>query len=827
MATLAAPTVPHGIGLTDAKESSNSTSSINNGSSGFKVYGSVFKVDARYQFLNPLGKALSVVCLSDFALVFISAARDRETGQHIAIKKVSPMAKRSVDAKHTLRELLLLQFLGNHPNSSQSLSDAHVKYLHDHGVLHRDLKPGNLLLSKTCQLKIADFGLVRKIPKAHYTNSNPTGAPECPRSAPAAPPTRTLEALAPMTEHAVTRWYRAPELMLQPDGFYDESVDMWSVGCILAEILGRKALFPGKNFLHQLSLIFDVIGTPPPESTTRIKSAQAQRFLKSLGKKPKDALAHPYMHSMESKKAKSAVDPPQPSRRVDFSSDSNKKLTKMDLRALIVKEVDAFRKATGAHSSVVETEADLSEETIRERASSTNPVMPVNSAMKAKQSHFHHDLLSGKASAALPRNSNHDKIMCGSAGISMVHSLLRQPCPHQNQDESCDLKNHQGTSIPTTSTTTTSSSSSSSAAAIGSNRQRIRTMTKPPVPRQQSALPLVSNQHLDQATGGRVTAYLANNNNGSSSVAVTDEKDDTPTTATSTSKLDDGGASVVSSTTTALASSRPLSSVSKIALRPELSEPAVEAAPERPTSAHRSATVVPPDPVKAIAAAIALGERSKALISSLPKPTPVPSSSSTSSTGTSTQATKPVSPSKRSSPATSSSSSSPPSSSDNDGDPENQRLRAAFKSSNQSRHQAETRSSHQTQPGLPHRAASAGATRARSPNLSSSTTTTTATSSSSNAAFVGTTNSLIRAQRASNGQSLSESTNRMLTTYSNNVQARLQPQQHDGNERGSSSPVFTAPCSRRHSKPSDRLHNLVSCTRLRIQQQSSKSCQRD
>uniref|UniRef100_K3WFG5 Protein kinase domain-containing protein n=1 Tax=Globisporangium ultimum (strain ATCC 200006 / CBS 805.95 / DAOM BR144) TaxID=431595 RepID=K3WFG5_GLOUD len=107
------------------------------------------------------------------------------------------MAKRSVDAKHTLRELLLLQFLGNHPNvismhnvstnlkddelyivmdlmdtdlhrviqSSQSLSDAHVKYflhqllrgvkyLHGHGVLHRDLKPGNLLLSKTCQLKV-------------------------------------------------------------------------------------------------------------------------------------------------------------------------------------------------------------------------------------------------------------------------------------------------------------------------------------------------------------------------------------------------------------------------------------------------------------------------------------------------------------------------------------------------------------------------------------------------------------------------------------------------------------------------------------------------
>ena len=90
-----------------------------------------------------------------------------------------------------------------------------------------------------------------------------------------------------MTQHVVTRWYRPPELMFAPDGRYTNSVDMWSVGCILAELLGRRPLFPGKNFVHQLQLIFDVIGAPSPEKAKAVRNKQARKFLETVKGKPK------------------------------------------------------------------------------------------------------------------------------------------------------------------------------------------------------------------------------------------------------------------------------------------------------------------------------------------------------------------------------------------------------------------------------------------------------------------------------------------------------------------------------------------------------------
>ncbi|KAJ6339630.1 hypothetical protein OIU77_007553 [Salix suchowensis] len=108
-----------------------------------------------------------------------------------------------------------------------------VKYLHDNWVLHRDLKTSNLLLNNQGELKVCDFGMSRQY-----------GSP-----------------LKPYTSLVVTLWYRAPELLLGAKQ-YSTAVDMWSVGCIMAEMLTKKPLFTGKGEIDHLDKIFKTLGTP-------------------------------------------------------------------------------------------------------------------------------------------------------------------------------------------------------------------------------------------------------------------------------------------------------------------------------------------------------------------------------------------------------------------------------------------------------------------------------------------------------------------------------------------------------------------------------------
>jgi len=88
-----------------------------------------------------------------------------------------------------------------------------------------------------------------------------------------------------MSSYIATRWYRAPEVILSKKR-YTKAVDMWSVGCILAELIGRKPLFPGRDSFHQMTLIVNILGTPPPESTES-GSKKSRDFVASLPYKPK------------------------------------------------------------------------------------------------------------------------------------------------------------------------------------------------------------------------------------------------------------------------------------------------------------------------------------------------------------------------------------------------------------------------------------------------------------------------------------------------------------------------------------------------------------
>ncbi|KAJ1444991.1 kinase-like domain-containing protein [Pelagophyceae sp. CCMP2097] len=113
-----------------------------------------------------------------------------------------------------------------------------VAYMHSRSFLHRDIKASNLLISNDGHLKIGDWGLARRwdpTPNVSYTN------------------------------RVITLWYRPPELLLGAvrfDDGYGTAIDVWSIGCIIAELLHRKPILPGNTEMEQMKLIFDLLGSP-------------------------------------------------------------------------------------------------------------------------------------------------------------------------------------------------------------------------------------------------------------------------------------------------------------------------------------------------------------------------------------------------------------------------------------------------------------------------------------------------------------------------------------------------------------------------------------
>lgn len=165
-------------------------------------------------------------------------------------------------------------------HSAQALTSEHtryflyqllrgLKYVHSANVIHRDLKPSNLLVNENCELKIGDFGMARGL------SSHPE------------------ESHSFMTEYVATRWYRAPELLLSLN-HYTLAIDLWSVGCIFAEMLGRRQLFPGKHYVHQLQLILTVLGTPPEVLIGAIRADRVRSYVQSLPSRSAVPLAKLY-----------------------------------------------------------------------------------------------------------------------------------------------------------------------------------------------------------------------------------------------------------------------------------------------------------------------------------------------------------------------------------------------------------------------------------------------------------------------------------------------------------------------------------------------------
>ena len=116
--------------------------------------------------------------------------------------------------------------------SKQKLTDEHIQYfiyqilraflyIHSARIIHRDLKPSNILLNENCDVKLCDFGLSRNLSKEKGED---------------------------LTEYVVTRFYRAPEIMLSSHE-YSKAVDVWSIGCSFAEVISGKVLFPGENYI--------------------------------------------------------------------------------------------------------------------------------------------------------------------------------------------------------------------------------------------------------------------------------------------------------------------------------------------------------------------------------------------------------------------------------------------------------------------------------------------------------------------------------------------------------------------------------------------------